>query len=127
MSGVAIVIKYNFACFNCIIRQSFESLDEEEKHFCPKCKKEMVFFNIEEIDDTTGKVIRRESSVKEIDVDKILNTPLPPVVVECPYCHSKRTSKISTFSKVMNIQLGGMYGAIKANKNWQCHDCGSEW
>ena len=112
--------------------EAYNFFDENKKYLCPVCNNEMEFFLIEEIDETTGKVISRQDFRPEMDVEKAfqkLQESYKTItsVVECPYCHSKNTSKISTFSKVMNIQLGGMYGAIKANKNWQCHDCGSEF
>ncbi len=117
--------RYVFICLNCLESQSFNFISEE-KCVCPICKSEMYYWYKEETDDVTGQLKSREFSQIEPDFSKIQKKQNSPIV-ECPYCHSKNTSKISTFSKVMNIQLGGMYGAIKANKNWQCHDCGSEF
>ena len=119
------MIQYTYLCYQCMVAEPFSSLDGN--HVCPICKGEMEYWVTEEIDETTGKVINPGANAPEVDIDKILSITPSPIVVECPYCHSKNTSKISIFSKVINIQLGGMYGAIKANKNWQCDDCGSEW
>ncbi len=47
-------------------------------------------------------------------------------VVECPYCHSKDTSKISTTSKVVNTALFGFFGT-KRHKQWHCNQCGSDF
>lgn len=117
--------RYVYICLNCLKSQSFNVINEE-KCVCPICEIEMYYWYKEETDDVTGEVISREFSHEEPDFSKIQRTPKYSEV-ECPYCHSKNTSKISTFFKAMNIQLGGTYGAIRANKNWQCHDCGSEW
>lgn len=47
-------------------------------------------------------------------------------VVECPYCHSKDTKKISTTSKVINTAVWGIFGT-KRHKQWHCNKCGSDF
>ena len=53
--------------------------------------------------------------------------PKPPPTVECPYCHSKRTKKISTASKAGSIALFGIFALGKTTKQWHCHDCKSDF
>lgn len=47
-------------------------------------------------------------------------------VVECPYCHSKDTKKISTTSKVINTAVWGIFGT-KRHKQWHCNECNSDF
>jgi len=46
--------------------------------------------------------------------------------VECPYCHSKDTKKISTTSKVVNTAIFGIFGT-KRHKQWHCNQCNSDF
>ena len=48
-------------------------------------------------------------------------------VVECPYCHSADTKKISGFSKAGSLALFGIFAAGKASKQWHCNKCGSDF
>lgn len=54
-----------------------------------------------------------------------ISTPAKPVV-ECPYCHSKDTKKISMTSKVMNTAVFGIFGT-KRHKQWHCNQCNSDF
>ncbi|MDE6253343.1 MAG: hypothetical protein K2M78_12050 [Lachnospiraceae bacterium] len=57
--------------------------------------------------------------IKEILFDK-------KTMVECPYCHSANTKKISTTSKVANTALFGVFGT-KRFKQWHCNNCSSDF
>lgn len=46
--------------------------------------------------------------------------------VECPYCHSKDTKKISSASKVVDTAVWGFFGT-KRYKQWHCNSCGSNF
>lgn len=48
------------------------------------------------------------------------------ITVECPYCHSKDTTKISTTSKVINTAIWGPFGS-KRFKEWHCNSCNSDF
>lgn len=48
-------------------------------------------------------------------------------VVECPYCHSTDTKKISSVSKVVNTALFGIFSTSRNSKQWHCNKCGSDW
>ncbi len=49
------------------------------------------------------------------------------VRVECPYCHSKNTRKISGASKAGNVALFGVFAAGKVSKQWHCNQCNSDF
>lgn len=46
--------------------------------------------------------------------------------VECPYCHSTNTKKISSMAKVTNVALFGIFGQ-KRKHQWHCEKCGSDF
>ena len=48
-------------------------------------------------------------------------------VVECPYCHSKHTKKISNLSKAGSIALFGIFALGKTSKQWHCNSCNSDF
>lgn len=48
------------------------------------------------------------------------------VVVECPYCHSTNTKKISGSSRVASFLTFGLAGK-KVGKQWHCNKCGSDF
>ncbi len=48
------------------------------------------------------------------------------ITVECPYCHSGDTKKISTTSKIVNTAFLGLFGT-KRYKQWHCNSCNSDF
>lgn len=46
--------------------------------------------------------------------------------VECPYCHSTNTEKISTMSRAVSVSLVGAASG-KIGKQWHCKQCGSDF
>lgn len=48
-------------------------------------------------------------------------------VVECPYCHSKDTKKISNLSKAGSVALFGVFALGKTSKQWHCNSCNSDF
>ena len=49
-----------------------------------------------------------------------------PNSVECPYCHSRDTKKISATSKAVNTALFGIFGT-KRHQQWHCNHCDSDF
>ena len=47
--------------------------------------------------------------------------------IECPYCHSTDTKKISGVSKAGGIALFGVFALSKAGKQWHCNKCKSDF
>ncbi len=47
-------------------------------------------------------------------------------VIECPYCHSVDTKKITSASKVVNTAIFGILGT-KRYKQWHCNNCNSDF
>lgn len=53
--------------------------------------------------------------------------PSTKPTVECPYCHSTDTKKISGASKAGSIALFGFFAMPKASKQWHCNKCKSDF
>lgn len=47
--------------------------------------------------------------------------------VECPYCHSTNTKKITTTSKAVHTALFGIFGMSRNSKQWHCNNCNSDF
>lgn len=47
-------------------------------------------------------------------------------VVECPYCHSANTKKISTANRMVSTGMFGL-ASKKIGKQWHCNKCGSDF
>lgn len=47
--------------------------------------------------------------------------------IECPYCHSTDTKKISTVSKAGNLAVFGIFALGKTTKQWHCNNCDSDF
>lgn len=64
---------------------------------------------------------------KRINQHTINNNTLTSQTVECPYCHSKDTKKISNLSKAGSVALFGVFALGKTSKQWHCNKCKSDF
>lgn len=48
-------------------------------------------------------------------------------MVECPYCHSKDTKRITTTSKAVHTALFGIFSIGRNSKNFHCNHCGADF
>ena len=46
--------------------------------------------------------------------------------VECPYCHSMNTKKISNIAKAGSVAMFGIFSQ-KVKHQWHCNNCGSDF
>lgn len=99
-----------YRCPKCNKAYDFESNTKYSK-ICPKCKVEMNFFM--NWDKDTEKAKR----TKQVKIYK---------PVQCPYCHSTKTNKISVLSRSMSVGLFG-FGSSKIGKQWHCENCKSDF
>lgn len=88
---------------------------EEFSTICPKCNVEMV-------------CVGKSATSTEIEERKERERRLtPPVaIVECPYCHSVNTSKISAVSKAGSVAMFGIFSQ-KVKHQWHCNSCKSDF
>ena len=91
-------------CKNCGCDKSFYSKSSYfNMAYCAECGEETFY-------DDTGKI-----KMKQI------------ITVECPYCHSTNTNKITTTSKVGSVALFSIFAAGKVAKEWHCNTCKSDF
>lgn len=64
-------------------------------------------------------------SIKDGTYQPIKHDP-QPIVVECPYCKSKNTKKISSIGKGISILTLGLLSS-KIGKQWHCNKCDSDF
>lgn len=49
------------------------------------------------------------------------------LTVECPYCHSTDTKKITNTSKAVHTAVFGIFSIGRNSKNFHCNKCGSDF
>lgn len=47
--------------------------------------------------------------------------------VECPYCHSTNTKKITNTSKAVHTAMFGIFSMGRNSKQWHCNKCNSDF
>lgn len=62
---------------------------------------------------------------KALPFNQILFDTKP--IVECPYCHSRNTKKISTASKAVHTAVFGLFSLGRNSKNFHCNNCNSDF
>ena len=111
-------------------------------------KEELPIALLEKTDDYVSAMgkIRKKTSLTLMDADDLVNiireikaipeifTPKYPLEdreklyenskeksIECPYCHSKDTKKISNISKAGSVALFGVFALGKTSKQFHCN------
>lgn len=99
---------------------------------CPKCGCEDAFaYDCEYFYDVNCTECGYEissSTEGKINLESSAPTYIPEKPkIECPYCHSTNTKKISTASKAGSVALFGIFAAGKVSKQWHCNNCKSDF
>ena len=86
---------------------------------CPKCGRHG--------DKSKGDTICFFCGCSLISEDEYYSRGIPAApTVECPYCHSTNTEKISTLGRVFSTEFLGL-GSGKVGKQWHCNKCNSDF
>ena len=118
-----IINKDVYKCNQCKELYLFDTSKPYSK-ICPKCNIEMEFrFN----SDCDTELAEKVKNTPPYDPTKDPNSPFYIPTVECPYCHSTDTKKISAVSKGVSVGLFGIFGAGKVIKQWHCNKCKSDF
>lgn len=48
-------------------------------------------------------------------------------IIECPYCHSTNTKKITNLSKAAHTAVFGIWSMGRNSKEWHCNHCNSDF
>ena len=103
---------------------------------CPNCGRTYTEFDNTFYCGTCNYRLLKKENVKEIkhpELSKreyhiIGKIPDPNrAVVECPYCHSTDTKKITNTSKAVHTALFGIFSIGRNSKNFHCNKCGSDF
>lgn len=94
---------------------------------CEKCGFEESFYRSDSYMDVAYCPKCGETTYSNTDGKKPMLTYAPVPEIECPYCHSKNTKKISGMSKAGNIAIWGIFSIGKVTKQWHCNNCKSDF
>lgn len=112
-----------YICKKCNKTVYFQ-LNTQYETKCKTCNCEMQL--LWEHDYRPNNALRaiKNSNIKDKNTE--YNKRVKPIV-ECPYCHSKDTKKISIFSKVVHEAISGIYSISRNSKQWHCNNCNSDF
>ena len=82
---------------------------------CTKCNSELIPLSKD-----------YQIKTKTICNNKIQSSQKSTPTIECPYCHSTDTQKISGMSRAGSIVVWGIFSK-KLGKQWHCDKCGSDF
>lgn len=70
----------------------------------------------------------------DLSIPKKVDPPIKEILsvsnkqtVECPYCHSTDTEKITILSKIVHTELFGLFSVSRNSKNFHCNKCGADF
>ena len=99
---------------------------------CSKCEydTDLTYKQIQELGfsvicENCGNEIR--VTTPEDELRRAIQKQNEAKAVECPYCHSKNTKKISGLSKAGSAALWGVFATGKICKQWHCNNCKSDF
>lgn len=102
---------------------------------CPNCKKDN-FADHEnsgakfKICKECGYIIQTQQSDefdKACEEQEKLREQSSIPIVECPYCHSTNTKKISTMSKATHTAMFGVFSMSRNSKQFHCNNCKADF
>lgn len=117
-----IVNKDILECTSCHKIYGFEASKPYSK-YCLKCGGRLKFLFNENCDTELAEKRKNE---KPYDPTKDPNSPYYIANIECPYCHSTNTSKISTVNRAVSVSMVGL-DSKKIGKQWHCNICKSDF
>lgn len=93
---------------------------------CPKCKKK--YMDYDQYCFVCRYKLKYIEGTEVIDYPPEPHEPTPTNVprVECPYCHSTYTRKISKASKMLGNSFFGIFASKRYNQ-WHCNNCDSDF
>lgn len=86
--------------------------------------------NNEQFDKEAYNKQRQEQAEEDAYYNELIkNAPdvVNPSKIQCPYCKSTNTKKITTTSKAVHTALFGIFSMGRNSKQWHCDNCGSDF
>ncbi len=110
-------------------------------YYCKKCARTVYFGENDlknnickccgcEMEEEAPIISHPKDAIKNVNRKGSCLTVSPQIVkplVECPYCHSTNTKKISGLSKAGSVALFGIFALGKTSKQWHCNNCDSNF
>lgn len=118
-----IVKKHWYRCSECKENYFFEDGKFYSK-VCPMCEIDMKYIGTYDCDT---ELAERAKNAPPYDPTKDPKSPYYIPIIECPYCHSTNTKKISAMSKAAHTAVFGIYSMGRNSKEWHCNSCGSDF
>lgn len=103
---------------------------------CPNCGRTYTEFENVYYCGICNYKLQKKEDIKEIKNPKlsernynIIGTIKDPtkLEIECPYCHSTNTKKITNASKVVHTVFWGIFSMGRNTKQWHCNQCNSDF
>lgn len=117
-----IVNKDILECVNCHKIYGFEASKPYSK-YCLECGGRLkLLFN----EDCDTELAEKRKNEKPYDPTKDPKSPYYIAKIECPYCHSMNTKKISNIAKAGSVAMFGIFSQ-KVKHQWHCNSCNSDF
>lgn len=112
-----------YECSKCRELYFFDTDKKPYDLYCANCKCELNFLDNADRDTDLAEKVK---NTPPYDPTKDPDSPYYIPVIECPYCHSTNTSKISAASRVFSTGIFGL-GSKKVGKQWHCNKCEADF
>lgn len=96
------------------------------KAFCETCGKDTFMKIIIAIDGTCG-ICSKCKHYTMLKKNPNYRPQSDKPTVECPYCHSTNTKKITNLSKAAHTAMFGIFSIGRNSKEWHCNNCNSDF
>ena len=113
-----------YECKKCNKTVYFRS-DEEYETICKTCKNEMKFVWEHDYKPKAGLTAIKNSNGNQKNNTEFYTTDAS--VIECPYCHSTNTKKITNSSKAVHTALFGVFSLSRNSKQFHCNNCKADF
>lgn len=113
-----------YECNKCNFNKEFLS-NEQINTRCKICGNEMTFYYSRNYNPNKGLKAIKDSNLKQKPNTEFFTAKEPKV--ECPYCKSTNTKKITNMSKAIHTALFGVFSISRNSKQYHCNNCNSDF
>ena len=114
----------HYKCMKCNYNKDFLS-NESINAKCKICGNEMIFDYSKNYNPNNGLKAIKNSRMKNDNNTEFIKKNKP--TIECPYCHSTNTKKITNTSKAVHTALFGLFSISRNSKQYHCNSCGADF
>ena len=110
-----------YVCSYCSRKHVYLESDKREIYFCPACGHKMNYLFSEDIDETTGLLIKGyEDKIRAADSPECGDTHN----IQCPNCQNRNVQKVKIIEKFASILT---LGILFTCQPFKCKNCGYIW